>query len=124
MIGTVTSATVDEASKKVYVVVTASDGKSHILAEDMTDDALADYKAHPEAYFGEIQPVSRKVTSQYELFEFLIDSYRSLTRDQLMERMRPYFKPGELDKHSDEELLAIYCEGLVATMIPKPEEKK
>jgi hypothetical protein len=123
MVGTVTSATVDEGKKKLLVAVTTSDGKSCILTEDMTDDALADYKAHPEAYFGEIQPVSRKVTSQSELFEFLIDSYRSLTRDQLMQRMRAHFKPGELDVHSDEELLAIYCEGLVTTMMPKPEEK-
>jgi hypothetical protein len=37
--------------------------------------------------------------------------------------MSPYFKPGELDKQSDEELLAMYCEGLVATMMPKPDEK-
>jgi hypothetical protein len=34
-----------------------------------------------------------------------VDSYRSLTRDPLMERMSPYFKSGELDNYSDEELL-------------------
>jgi len=122
MVGTVTSATVHESERKIYVSVTSSDGKSYILSEDMTDDALADYKAHPEAYFGEIRPVSRKIKNEYELFEFFMDANRSLTRAQLMIRMGPYFKPGELDKQTDDMLLAIYCEGLVA-MAPKPENK-
>jgi SEC-C motif len=122
IIGTVTSATVNEANKMVHVAVTTKDGKCYILREVMTDDAFADYKAHRESYFGEILPVSRKVNNQYELFEFFIDAYRSLTRAQLMAHMAPYFKPGDLDKHTDEELLAIYCEGLVA-MTPKPENE-
>lgn len=69
--------------------------------------------------------MSRNVNNQYELFEFLMDAHahRSLTRAQLMARMAAYFNPGELDKHTDEELLAIYCEGLVA-MTPKPENEK
>jgi hypothetical protein len=36
--------------------------------------------------------------------------------------MAAYIKRGELDKHTDEHLLAIYCEGLVA-VTPKPQDK-
>lgn len=123
IVGTVTSASVIKSEKKLYVAVTTPDGQSYILTEHMTDDALADYKAHPEAYFGEILPVSREVNNEYELFEFFMEAHRSLTRAQLMTRMAPYFKAGELDMRTDDELLAIYCEGLVA-MAPKPEENK
>lgn len=121
LVGTVTSATVDEVNKKVYFAVTDANKQSHLLGEVMTDDALADYKANPEAYFGELLPAPRKVNNQQDLFEFLMTAYRSMTRAQLLEKMGPYFKPGEIDNHTDEELLAIYCEGLVA-MTPKPKE--
>jgi len=55
MIGTVTSATVDENQKRAYYGVTAQDGKSYIIYGEMTDEELDDYRAHKDAYFGVIQ---------------------------------------------------------------------
>jgi hypothetical protein len=46
-----------KAKKKAYVTVATEDGVNHIIAEPISDEALADYKAHPEAFFGAIQPV-------------------------------------------------------------------
>jgi hypothetical protein len=59
-LGTVTTATVLESEKKAYVTVATEDGVKHIIAEPISDEALADYKAHPEAFFGAIQPVGKK----------------------------------------------------------------
>jgi len=50
-LGTVTTATVLESEKKAYVTVATEDGVNHIIAEPISDEAMADYKAHPEAFF-------------------------------------------------------------------------
>jgi hypothetical protein len=59
-LGTVTFTNVLESEKKVYFTVVAEDGTNHILAGPISDEALADYKAHPEAFFGAIQHVGKK----------------------------------------------------------------
>ena len=74
LVATVTTATVLESEKTAYIGVTDQNGRSHILSEPMTDQQLADYKAHPEPYFGRIQHVGHKIGSKYELFEFLMES--------------------------------------------------
>ena len=54
MVGTVTYGTVLESEKKASIAVTFTDGTSRILMQPMTDAEFADYKAHPDAYFGKI----------------------------------------------------------------------
>lgn len=87
-LGTVTTATVLESEKKAYVTVATEDGVNHIIAEPISDEALADYKAHPEAFFGAIQPVGKKAENPYELFEFFIGTYKSTPKEKLLELMR------------------------------------
>jgi hypothetical protein len=87
LIATVTTASVLEPEKQAYIGVTDQDGRSQILAEPMTDQQIADYKAHPEAYFGKLQYVGKKVNGPYELFEFFMESYKSLSRAVLLERL-------------------------------------
>jgi hypothetical protein len=59
-LGTVTFANVLESEKKVYFTMVAEDGTNHLLAEPISDEALADYKVHPEAFFGAIQHVGKR----------------------------------------------------------------
>jgi hypothetical protein len=80
----------------------------------MTDQQLADYKVHPEAYFGRLQHVGGKVNSPYDLFEFFIESYKGLSRDVLLERLAGHPDAAGFAVMSDDELLAIYCESMVA----------
>jgi hypothetical protein len=57
MVATVTTASVSEAEKMVFVGVTDDKGVSHILREPMSDEQLAEFRAYPDVYFGQILPV-------------------------------------------------------------------
>jgi hypothetical protein len=114
LVATVTTATVLEAEKKAYIGVTDQNGQSYILTEPMIDQQLTDYKAHPEAYFGKIQHVGKKIDSKYELFEFFMDSYKGLSRAALLERLATHPNAGSFAEMSDDDLLAEYCEGMAA----------
>jgi hypothetical protein len=78
----------------------------------MSDAALADYKENLEAYFGRVEASSKKeLKTPYELFEWLMAVQKDLKRDVLLERLAAV--PG-VHTLSDDELLGLYCEGLVA----------
>ncbi len=121
MVGTVTYATVRETEKKAAIAVTFTDGTSRILMQPMTDAEFGDYKAHPDAYFGRILPVPKRAENQYELFEFFVEANKGLSRATLLQRLG---RPADLDPHdaSDADLLAEYCEALVAA-VPDPAKK-
>jgi hypothetical protein len=114
LIATVHSATVNEGEKQVYVGVTDTEGKSQILRLPISDEELADYKAHPDAYFGRVVPVSKQIKDPYSLFEWLMDVNNGLSRENLLERVSKAPQFEELKKLSDGELLAEYCEAMVA----------
>jgi hypothetical protein len=59
MIGKVTSATLSEESKTMWIVVTMEDGTSRVLNRDVSEDELHAYKAHPDAYFGVVRRAPR-----------------------------------------------------------------
>jgi hypothetical protein len=84
----VTEATVAEQETKVYVGVSTDDGGHLILTESMTDAQLADYKAHPDAYFGVIRRAGKTVKDVFELFEWMVDCYKDTPRDRLIEEGR------------------------------------
>jgi len=88
--------------------------------QPMTDAEFGDYKAHPDAYFGKILPVPKKAENEYELFEFFVEANKGLSRATLLQRLG---RPADFDpKVSDEDLLAEYCEALVAA-VPDPAKK-
>ena len=74
LIATVTTATVSNSEKMVYIGVTDQNDRSCILREPITDQQLADYRAHPEAYFGRLQQAGEEFSTPYELFEFFMES--------------------------------------------------
>jgi hypothetical protein len=116
MPATVTAASVDEVNKQVVVGVTALGGGSYLLAEPMTDEQLTEYKAYPEAYFGKVMPVSKKVTTPYELFEFWLESHKNLSRGQLLIQLARHPNIEALRSMSTEDLLVEYAEGMVAAL--------
>ena len=110
-VGTVTSATVNEAEKKAYIAITRMQGGSIILTQPMTDDALADYKAHGDAYFGDPgRPKKRDISSTFELFEWLMECYAKTPRDKLLEFVKDAPNYEELRQMPDDELRANCCE--------------
>ena len=118
MIAKVTTASVNEAEKKVYV---GTDTGS-ILSYPMSDEALADYKTNPDAYFGRVEPVVTKpLTNIYDLFEWLMKTHQQLGRDVLLQRLAQV--PG-IETMTDDELRAIYCEGMAGAFQKSIDAKK
>jgi len=87
-----------------------------LLAEPISDEALADYKAHPEAFFGAIQPVGRKTENIYELFEFFIDCYKATPKEKLLELMQDAPDIGALRQMEQPDLAIEYAERCLATV--------
>jgi hypothetical protein len=116
MVATVTSACVDEPNKRVVIGVTAEDGGGYLLSEPMSDEQLAEYKAYPEAYFGKIMPVSKKVTTPYEMFEFWLEIHKYLSHEELLCRLMHHPNIEALRTLSTEDLLVEYAEGMVAVL--------
>jgi hypothetical protein len=115
-VGTVTSATVNETEKRAYIGVTDPTGVSHILTQPMTDDDLADYEAHPDAYFGQVVPVTKRTSDLVELFEWLMEANRGKPRGTMLEFLAKAASLGALEAMSDDELLAEYCEALAGSI--------
>jgi hypothetical protein len=120
MIGTVTTATVSQPEKVVYAGVTDQNGQGQILSRPMSDQELAEYEAHPDAYFGIVTPVSKEVTNIFEMFEWLMETQKSLSREQLLGYFANSPLRAELENLSDEELLMAHCESMTAAFQATP----
>lgn len=112
-IGTVTSATVNEKEKLAYIAITRAQGGSLILTESMTDEAIADYKIHGVAYFGDPRgSKKREISSTFELFEWFMEGYAETPRKRLLELVKDSPNFSDLQNMPDEDLRASYCEML------------
>jgi hypothetical protein len=111
LIGIVTSAIVDEAAREVTFSVQGLNGPNCIRKEPMSDAQFADYRAHPDAYFGRVVRPQKTITKPQELFEFFMHANKSLTKEELLSRLNG---AGTADM-DQEQLLAIYAEGMVAS---------
>ena len=115
--GVVTSATVDEANKEIIMTV-STDTEHPLLRAPMSDSDLLEWKEFGDAFFGKVPTESSShAKNEYEMFEWFMDVYRDLPRDQMIAK----FAPGSLyfDGMTDEELRMIYCENLVAALPQK-----
>jgi hypothetical protein len=119
LVGTVTCASVPEHEKVAYSGITGADGTSQILRQPMSESEFEDYKAHPDAYFGKVLPVSKRITDRFELFEWFLEANKGLSRAALLERLSISCGTNILKDKSDADLLSDYCEALVA-MTPEP----
>ncbi|MBH5373064.1 YecA family protein [Bradyrhizobium glycinis] len=109
LLATVSSVHVSEADGKIYI----GTDKGHVLSEAMSEAQFAEYKAHPDAYFGKIVSVNAPVKDAYELFEFFMRAYKDISRDDLISRLAGALNTEQIEKLNDDELLAEYCEQLV-----------
>ncbi|MDD3182746.1 MAG: SEC-C domain-containing protein [Alphaproteobacteria bacterium] len=124
IIGMVTSACVLENEKTIYCSVSTADGKSCMLRQPMSDEALSDYKAHPESFFGKIQHVGRNTEDPYELFEFFMESYQATPKDRLLEFMRDAYDFSALQQMEQSDLAMEYCERCVVSIVNRNAAQK
>jgi hypothetical protein len=113
--GTVTAVSVDESKKELVVAV--SDGAAtSLLTYPMTEQEFAEWKQYGDAIFGkEPRRTKAHCENEFDLFEFFMDAYKGLSRNELLKRCSGSGQA--LEKLSDEDLLMLYCEGLVASAV-------
>jgi hypothetical protein len=122
-LGTVTTATLNESEKQVVFSVTTEDGLCRLLSEPISDEALADYKAHPEAFFGSIQRVGGRADNVYELFEFFLNNYKNTSKEKLLELMKD--APDiEALRQMEQIDLAIECAERYLSVVPNLPQKQ
>jgi hypothetical protein len=110
---TVTTATVDETRKIMYI----GTDKGHVLTRPMSDDELTDYRNHRDAFFGIIHKQGKKTNNEYEFFEELVAIHMSYPKSSTHKQMEDWgYSADELEKLSHEDLVLEYCEGIVAQL--------
>ena len=107
---TVTSATVNEPEKLIYI----GTDKGQILTRPISDDELADYKNHPDTFFGTIHRQGKRTDDEYGFFERLVEIHMSYPKSYTLKQIETWGNADELKKLSHEDLVLEYCERLVA----------
>ncbi len=118
LIGTVTAATVSEDSKEMIIAISTNDGHSHLLRQPMSEEAFNDYKAHPEAFFGVVQHVGKRIEDPYDLFLFYYNTYKHTPKEKLLEFLSGAPDISNLKDMSQEDLALEYSERLVGMQMP------
>ncbi|SRR5579883_466618 len=116
ILGTVTTAAVNEPESKVYFGVTDQHGQASILCEPMTTDQLAEYRANRDVYFGANLPVGGKVTTKFALFEWLMKTHKNMPRENILSHLANVTDRETLERLSDNDLCATYCEAVVGRL--------
>lgn len=121
--GVVTTATVSEPERKIYIGVAGTNGTSHILSEDISDRELEVYRAHPNTYFGVVHPAGKQINDPFEFFEWILDSYKNTPKEKLIEFMKDAPDIEELRQLSQEELALEYCERITISAMNQQQKK-
>lgn len=116
VIGTVTTASVDEQAKEMLVGVWTHDGKGIIMRGPMSDDDLAEYREVPDAYFGRVEPTTRHPKDNFEFFEWLMEVNAGRSRQQMLDWFGAHRDRAELEQMNDDDLRMAYCEGHIAAL--------
>jgi len=112
-VATVTDATVDETSKKIFI----GTDEGYILTKQMSDSEFEDFKRHPDVYFGIVRRQGKKSENEYEFFEYMVDIHMSYSRESTLNKLENSHDYKQLKKLNKEDLVVEYCERLVGTII-------
>jgi hypothetical protein len=120
-VGTVTAASVNEDSGEEHIAIIDQAGEtSQIIARSMSPSELADYKRHRDAYHGRVTNSQKKqLESPFELFEWLMETHRTMPRSTLLTHLAGHPRLAELEQLADEDLRMAYVEGLVDSMVAR-----
>lgn len=112
----VTSATVAEAQKKMFIGISATDGQNHIITREMSDGELEVYRAYRDGFFGVIHPQGKQTEDPYELFEWMMDAYKDTPREKLLELASGRPDLARLEVLDSVEIRLALCEAWTASV--------
>jgi hypothetical protein len=115
LVAKVTTATVNEAEKKMYI----GTDKGQILTMPMSEDQLIDYRKHKDYYFGTKLHQGKKTEDLYEFFEEMIKIHLEHPPESIRSKIKGFPDHERLLTLGHEDLVLEYCERLTAS-IPQP----
>jgi hypothetical protein len=109
--GRLYDAVVDVARKQVVgVYQLLHDGASIIANSPLSDAELAAYQAYPETFFGQIRQPARRAETLVELCDSFYETYKNVSRDNLLEWLSTAPDMETLRSLPQEELAIIISE--------------
>ncbi|PZO87033.1 MAG: hypothetical protein DI626_04965 [Micavibrio aeruginosavorus] len=122
MEATVTTAIVSEPEKRMYIGL----DNGQMLTREMSDRLVQDYQRHPDTFFGVILEQGKRFEEDddYGFFEQMVKNHMDYERDNLLNRMKGWPNQDALKALPHEELVMLYCEGLVARIKEMREERQ
>ncbi|MDD3183402.1 MAG: SEC-C metal-binding domain-containing protein [Alphaproteobacteria bacterium] len=109
--GELETACVLGSAKKIYGTFHLEGTGQRIVATcPISDEELVAYKKHPDTFFGIIQPQGKKLEEPYELFEWMLESYKNTSKEKLLEFMKEHHDFENLRSMPQQDLAETYCE--------------
>jgi len=115
-VGTITTATVSPSEKLAYCGLSFDSGVSEIYTWPLSELEMSAWKSNPDTFFGRYVKVNPSVKDILGLYDFLYNSYKNISKDQLLEFMVNVQDISALTSMSQEELASIYSERLAYSM--------
>lgn len=110
--GTVTSATVAEPEKEVWMVIRTDTGhEMHV--EKMSDAAFGDWRENKAAYFGKVQDVPTNPKTPLELYARFMEMMADYDRKALALQIGKLADDPAIAHLADDELREFVCNGFV-----------
>jgi hypothetical protein len=88
----------------------AKTGKHWLGTFEMTPEELADYKRHPDTYFGVYQQQGRRAETAMDMFDFFAEAYEHTPKEKLIAMLPNYPDQQKLQQLSQKELVKIAAE--------------
>jgi hypothetical protein len=114
--GVLCTAAVLENEKRVYGTYQFADGRSVICTVPLTDDELAIYRRSPDTFFGVVSPVSKRIKTPLDAYDFAFETYSKTSREKLLDFMAAWPGIERLRTLPQTELAREYSAG-IATMM-------
>ncbi len=117
VIAEVTSATVSETEKRIYIGISTLDGESSIIWKELNDRELEIYKTYGDTFFGGVQPKVKQKDDPYALFEWFMDGYKDTPREKLLEMCSGHPDRPKLEKLDNTEIRLALCEAWTSQIV-------
>ncbi len=111
--GRLVQAVVMEADQAAAGIYQLEDGRQFIVNTPLSDAELRAYKRHPTTFFGRIDSsAGRTIKDPLEMFMWLLDTHKGLTREQLLERISGWPTFNDYKDMPTQDLLELYAESM------------
>jgi hypothetical protein len=113
-----TAATVDEQGRQAICGMSFEDGRSMIYKMPLTTEELADWHRHRDTFFGVVGPRISKADTPLQMYDFIYEASKGLSKDQLLTALRHRRDYGELKTKGHDYVLSAYAEEMTNAAWP------